>query len=98
MEAIEVKVSVLGPMRQTTGIEELDTKLPENSTLEDLMAVLSNKLGCSFEEGLKPTKGGGTQIYILMVNGVTISLDAMGSYRLKHRDTVTLAPLLIGGG
>lgn len=100
MGTIGVKVSILGPLRMEGGVKELDVLLSENATLEDLMVLLSRnqKLSLPFGKGLRPLEWMGAEFYALMVNGVPINLDALGSYRLKDRDIVTLAPLLVGGG
>ena len=96
MERIGIKVSLLGPLRMMKGVRELDILLPENATLEDLMALLSQKL--HLEKGWKSSEGMGFGFYIIMVNGIPINPEVLGSYRLKDRDIVTFAPFLAGGG
>ncbi|MEM2926066.1 MAG: hypothetical protein QW220_00270 [Candidatus Bathyarchaeia archaeon] len=95
---IKIKVFLIGRIGEKKGVREFDAILQENASLQDLVVLLSERLGASFAKELKPIEGIGAPLYVLMINGISADLDALSSIKLKDQDVVTVAPILIGGG
>lgn len=96
---MRVNVTLLGSMKMKLKNNEFSIFLPEDSSLQDLISSLSNRLGDVFEaEFLKPFRESGQALYVLIVNGVSIRPEKWKTLTLKEGDSVVFAPLLIAGG
>ena len=95
---MKVKVSYLGYIRVMLGKREEEFDLNENSTLGDLLNILSQKYGEPFrkevyEPGLQDLKYG----YGVIINGLLMARLQGLKTPLKDGDQVILTTLISGG-
>jgi sulfur-carrier protein len=89
--------TILG-LKQVIGQKQIEIELPQESTMEDLLATMRQKWGETLTPHLIDPAGGGIHSHLrVMVNGQTIQyLQGMKTV-LKEGDEVLILPLISGG-
>ena len=99
MPGLRVKVEYLGHIKNMLGSrreEEIDVE--DNSSISDLLMVLSEKHGESFKKAVY--EAGGKDIksnFIATVNGYLLNQLNGVETKLKNGDHVVLMPIVSGG-
>lgn len=96
---MKIKVEYLGHIKSMVGArreEEID--IEDNSSVRDLLAMLSEKHGKSFKKAVYETGGDDLKSnFIATVNGYLLNqLDGLKT-KLKNGDNVVLMPIVSGG-
>lgn len=99
MLGLKVKVEYLGHIKNMLGSRrEEEIEVEENSTVSNLLVVLSEKHGDSFKKAVY--EAGGKDLksnFIATVNGFLLNqLDGVET-KLKNGDHVVLMPIVSGG-
>lgn len=95
---MNVKVRTILALKKIMGGGEVDLTIPEGSTLEDLIAILTKRWGMELASQLYEPESSTLRPYIrLMVNGRDIAfLDRMKTV-LQNGDEVLVLPPVSGG-
>jgi molybdopterin synthase sulfur carrier subunit len=96
---LKVKVEFLGHIRSVIGSErEEEVEISEDSSIADLLMVLSEKYGESFKKAIYEKSGADVKSnYIITVNGFLLNQLKGLETKLKNDDKVTLLPIVSGG-
>lgn len=86
---MEVEVLFFGPLRDLTGHREEKVALHLHSRLSDLLDLLKEKYGKSFEEKLQGMR--------ILVNGRDHTFAGGPCATLNEGDTIAFLPPLFGG-
>jgi molybdopterin synthase sulfur carrier subunit len=97
--SLRVKVEYLGHVKDMVGsIREEEVEMSDDSTISDLLMVLSEKHGESFKKAVY--EAGGKDIksnFIATVNGYLLNQLKGIETKIKNGDHVVLMPIVSGG-
>lgn len=94
---MEITVHYFAVLRKLTGKRQEKIKIKEDSTLEDVLAVLVEKYGERFKQYISPPKGKkGLQLVLLINNQDSNQLNGLKA-TLKDGDTLSLVLPITGG-
>lgn len=94
---MEITVHYFAVLRKLTGKRQEKIKIKEDSTLEDVLAVLVEKYGERFKQYISPPKGKkGLQLVLLINNQDSNQLNGLKA-TLKDGDTLSLVLPIAGG-
>jgi len=95
---MKVKVLYLGVLRSKIGKNSEEYEMAKESSLSDLLEILSSKYGKSLREIFKANEKTILDPSIIAtVNGVSKDMSQAKNVRLKDGDTVALMSLISGG-
>ena len=96
---MKVKVEYLGHIRNIIGsVRDEEIEIRENSSVTDLLMVLSEKYGAPFKKAVYEPKGTDVKSnYIITVNGYLLNQLNGVETKLKNGDHVALLPIVSGG-
>jgi len=96
---VKVKVEYLGHIRNIIGsVRDEEIEIRENSSVTDLLMVLSEKYGAPFKKAVYEPKGTDVKSnYIITVNGYLLNQLNGVETKLKNGDHVALLPVVSGG-
>jgi molybdopterin synthase sulfur carrier subunit len=96
---LKVKVEFLGHIRNVIGSErEEEVEISEDSSIADLLMMLSEKYGEPFKKAIFEKSGADVKPnYIITVNGYLLNQLKGLETKLKNNDNVTLLPIVSGG-
>lgn len=96
---MKVKVEYLGHIKNLTGDKrQEEIELTNDSSIADLLALLSRKYGEPFKKAVY--ESGGTDVksnFLATVNGYLLNQLKGVETRLKNEDHVILMPVVSGG-
>ena len=96
---MKVRVDYLGSIRQTLGVKQAEqVDLAEDASVSDLLLLLAEKHGESFEKSVYEPKGLDLKpFHILSINGLLLNQLNGIETKLKDGDHVVLMPVVTGG-
>lgn len=96
---MKVKVEYLGHIRNIIGsVRDEEIEIRENSSVTDLLMVLSEKYGAPFKKAVYEPKGTDVKSnYIITINGYLLNQLNGVETKLKNGDHVALLPVVSGG-
>jgi molybdopterin synthase sulfur carrier subunit len=96
---LKVKVEFLGHVRSVIGSErEEEVEIGEDSSIADLLMMLSEKYGEPFKKAVYEKSGADVKSnYIITVNGYLLNQLNGVKTKLKNGDQVILLPIVSGG-
>jgi len=96
---VKVKVEYLGHVKNIIGsVREEELEIEENSSITDLLMILSEKYGAAFKKAVYEPKGLDVKSnYIITVNGYLLNQLNGVETKLKNGDHVTILPIVSGG-
>ena len=96
---MKVKVEYLGHIRNIIGSErEEEVEINEDSSLSDLLMILSKKYGKPFQKSVYETDTIDVKPnFIVTINGYLLNQLNGVKTRLKHGDHIVLMPIVSGG-
>jgi len=96
---VKVKVEYLGHIRNIIGsVRDEEIEIRENSSVTDLLMVLSEKYGAPFKKAVYEPKGTDVKSnYIITINGYLLNQLNGVETKLKNGDHVALLPVVSGG-
>ena len=96
---MKVKVEYLGHIRNIIGSErEEEVEINEDSSLSDLLMILSKKYGKPFQKSVYETDTIDVKPnFIVTINGYLLNQLNGVKTRLKHGDHVVFMPVVSGG-
>lgn len=98
IRTIAVKVHTILMLKKILGAGEVELFVPEGSTLEDLLALMTKRWGDDLASQLREPKGKTLLPYIrIMVNGRDIAFLNRMDTVLQHGDEVLILPPVSGG-
>ena len=92
----EVNVRYFGVLELYAGTRSKFVRLPENSTLQDLMDLLERENPPAYKNLFKQNKAGGT-FFRVMINEKLIN-ESNFSIQLDQNDVIAFLPGISGGG
>jgi MoaD family protein len=97
--ALKVKMEFLGHIRTVIGsAREEEIVVREGASISDLLVVLSEKYGESFQKAVYEKSGADVKSnYIITVNGYLLNQLKGLETKLRNNDHVTLLPIVSGG-
>jgi MoaD family protein len=93
----EISVLYFGPLRQITGKRKEKIGIEESSTLLDLVHVLAQRNGKTFEEFVFGTNGRIRKGIAFAVNGDSILQSELRTRRINAVDEFVILPPISGG-
>jgi MoaD family protein len=94
---MEITVRYFTVLRKLTEKKQEKLNIKEDSTLEDLLALLTKRYGESFERYVSPRRVKKRVQMVFFLNGKdTAQADGLKTM-LRNGDTVTLMPPIAGG-
>lgn len=93
---IKVQIKVMGSLREVMG-NPLHKNLPEDSTIEDLLEVLSNEFDQQIKEKFNQSLMELYPALFILLNDADISLFEDERTKLSNGDSVTILPIIHGG-
>lgn len=98
MSQVSIKVNFLGEIRSLLKRRDLETSLAEGSTVRDLLAELSEKLGAAFARQVFVTEGAVYPHVSIFVNGTDIkNLQGLETSLTGGEVDVLILPTYGGG-
>ena len=96
---MKVKVEYLGHVKNIIGsVREEELEIEENSSITDLLMILSEKYGAPFKKAVYEPKGLDVKSnYIITVNGYLLNQLNGVETKLRNGDHVTILPIVSGG-
>jgi len=96
---VKVKVEYLGHVKNIIGsVREEELEIEENSSITDLLMILSEKYGAPFKKAVYEPKGLDVKSnYIITVNGYLLNQLNGVETKLRNGDHVTILPIVSGG-
>lgn len=95
--AMEIIVRYFTVLREVTKKRQESFKIKEDSTIEDMLAVLTEKYGENFERYVSSGKGKKGLQLVFLLNGEDIAQFKGTKTRLHDGDTVAVVPPIAGG-
>jgi sulfur-carrier protein len=95
---MKITIHTILEIRQALGQRLIEVDMPQDSTVEDLLAYMKKRWGAKLDSRLfHPDNGQVLEHLRIMVNGQTIRfLNGVGTI-LKENDEVVIMPLVSGG-
>lgn len=95
---MKIKVEFLGHVKNLVGCDKEEVYIGEGASIADLLSLLSEKFGSSFQKAIYEKAGGDVKSnYIITVNGYLLNqLDGIKT-ALKNGDHVAILPIVSGG-
>jgi len=96
---LKVKVEYLGHIRNMIGSgREEEVEIGEDSSLADLLIILSKKYGTPFQKTIYEKSGTDVKTnFIVTINGYLINQLNGVETKLKQGDHIVLMPIVSGG-
>ncbi|HIE18637.1 TPA: MoaD/ThiS family protein [Candidatus Bathyarchaeota archaeon] len=95
---MKIKVLYLGVLRSKIGKNSEEYEIPNESSLSDLLEILSSKYGKSLRDIFKANEKSKLDPSIIAtVNGVSRDISQAENVKLEDGDTVALMSLISGG-
>lgn len=94
---MEITVRYFTVLRKTTGKRQEHLKIRENSTLEDMLSMLTEKYGRNFERYISSGIAKRGLQLVFLLNGQDIAQFNGLKTMLHDGDTVALMPPIAGG-
>lgn len=96
---MKVKIEYIGHIKNIIGsVREEEVEISDDSSVADLLIVLSEKYGESFRKAIYEKMGADVkQNYIVTVNGYLLNQLKGVETKLKNGDHIALLPIVSGG-
>jgi sulfur-carrier protein len=95
---MKITIHTILEIRQALGQKLIEVDLPQESTVEELLAYMKKRWGATLDSRLfHPDNGQVLEHLRIMVNGQTIRFLKGMDTRLKEDDEVLIMPLVSGG-
>ena len=94
---MKVKVRFFAELREIVGIKEKILEVTNSPTIYNVLNLLVNIYGKTFEEKIFDEKGGLSENYIILLNGKNIRLLKGLDTTLQDGDEIAIFPPVAGG-